>query len=197
MFFSKSTLPQHELEWRILYAVVVAGKSAEFARGVLSRLLPHQVLGPYDQLRLMRARRNLPAKLREARTGNYRKNQAAIEGLLDADFDLATCTPWDLDEIKGIGPKTARLFILWTRPDAECAALDAHVLRWLSSLGHDAPRSTPAGRRYARLERIFLEEAKKRGMTARELDAQVRAEGSGYREELTREGQFARDSLDK
>jgi thermostable 8-oxoguanine DNA glycosylase len=76
-------------------------------------------------------------------------------------------------KIHGIGPKTSRFFILWTRPHERYAALDVHILRWLRGLGHNAPRSTPNGRKYGELEKIFLSEADKRGLSPGELDAQV------------------------
>jgi thermostable 8-oxoguanine DNA glycosylase len=118
--------------------------------------------------------------LRESRTGNYTKLAACIRGLLTAKLDLATCAPIDLEAIHGIGPKTSRFFILWTRPGAEYAALDVHVLRWLRLMGHDAPKATPTGAKYAELERVFLVLAKSFGMTPRELDHAIWIEGSNY-----------------
>ena len=48
-----------------------------------------------------------------------------------------------LEEIRGVGPKTARLFVLHSRRDAKCVPLDTHILAWLRQMGVRAPSSTP------------------------------------------------------
>jgi thermostable 8-oxoguanine DNA glycosylase len=97
-----------------------------------------------------------------------------LQQLAEAGLNLQTCEPADLEKIHGIGPKTARFWILWTRPDARYAALDVHILRWMRERGHKAPKQTPsAPKTYARLEKAFLAEADKRGLTPRELDFKI------------------------
>jgi thermostable 8-oxoguanine DNA glycosylase len=95
-------------------------------------------------------------------------------------INLQTCSPTELETIHGIGPKTARFFIIWTRPDARVAALDVHVLRWLKTLGYDAPSQTPSGKRYVELEIAFLAEADRRRVTPHILDQQIWSTGSRY-----------------
>lgn len=165
-----------ELEWRLIYSMIVAGKSATFANAVTRRLIARIANPPLLTIAEM-ARCELEEHLRAARTGNYTK---LVEGLtelatlVDAGLNLRTCSPDDLQQIHGVGPKTARFFILWTRPSERYAALDVHVLRWLRRKGHKAPRSTPSSEKeYARLEQVFLAEADERNMTARELDHQI------------------------
>lgn len=165
-----------ELEYRIVYSIVVAGKSASFAEAALDRLFCLRKIGesPFAYLRALVATGTLEKALRLSRTGNYSKIERALRALVSAEIDLHTCSPEQLEEIHGIGPKTSRFFIIWTRPDADFAALDTHVLKWLRFIGHDAPKSTPTqGKRYAELQRIFLTEARARGMTARALDAEI------------------------
>jgi thermostable 8-oxoguanine DNA glycosylase len=58
------------------------------------------------------------------------------------------------------------------------AALDVHILRWLNSIGHNAPRQTPQGKRYAELEAVFLAEADRRGVSPRVLDEAIWSAGS-------------------
>lgn len=168
-------MTKEELEYRLLYSMVVAGKSAKFADAAMERFLgdPAGDWTPFMYVEYLVTRGLLRQHLEEARTGNYTKLALAFEQVAKADIDLATCTPTDLEAIHGIGPKTSRFFIIWTRPEASFAALDTHVLKWLRHVGHKAPKSTPSGAKYAYFEGIFLALAKTRGMTARDLDAAI------------------------
>lgn len=162
-----------ELEYRLLYSMVVAGKSATFAGNAMNRFLADTHRSPFDYILYLLPRGRLLSQLKEARTGNYQKLARGFALLAKARLDLRTCSPQDLEEIHGIGPKTSRFFILWTRPGAKHAALDTHVLKWLRYLGHDAPISTPSRSKYASIEKVFLACARARGMSARELDAAI------------------------
>jgi thermostable 8-oxoguanine DNA glycosylase len=52
--------------------------------------------------------------------------------------------------------------------------LDTHILKFLRTLGLDAPKATPGSRKqYLALEAAFVFEAKCRGKTTRELDTEV------------------------
>jgi len=170
-----------ELQLRLLYAVIVAGKSAKFAEQAMVRLFSG--LGddlPFTKLRTWISDGSLNTRLREARTGNYDKVSKAFSDIAKAEMDLHIVDPMELEKIHGIGPKTARFFIIWTRPNARVAALDVHILRWLRGLGYNAPRQTPQGKKYTELEQVFLVEADKRGVSPRVLDAQVWSTGSRY-----------------
>lgn len=164
-----------ELQFKLIYSMVVAGKSAKFAEGVMSRLCPHGLMAlPFNWFRqVVDKGHTIESLLRDSRSGNYGKLTKGIIELIAAKIDLAKCTPEQLETIHGIGPKTSRFFILWTRKGAVHAALDTHVLKWLRFIGHDAPKSTPSGKEYVRLEKIVILEAKRRKMTPRELDAAI------------------------
>lgn len=175
---------QFKLEYKLLFSLIVAGKSANFAKNALARLLGEpDLLGrqygtPFPMLRHMCGIPGvqadvLRANLKAARTGNYKKLDRAIKALVAANLDLRACTPQELERIPGIGPKTSRFFILWTRPDARYAALDTHILKWMRYLGYNAPNQTPFGKKYDELELAFLAEADKRGMKPAELDAAI------------------------
>jgi len=58
--------------------------------------------------------------------------------------------------IHGVGPKTARFFLVHSRPDQEYVILDTHVLAWLKEKGVDVPKSTPSGESYLRIEKVAL-----------------------------------------
>jgi thermostable 8-oxoguanine DNA glycosylase len=177
-------MTDRELQLRILFAITVAGKSARHAERAIKRLfdgIPH----PMEMIETWVETEELGQRLREARTGNYSKLSKAFAQIASKvsgrELDLRACSADDLEAIHGIGPKTARFFITWTRPDARHAVLDVHILRWLRNRGHDVPVSTPSSRKkYAEIENIFLEIADSLGVLPRDLDAAIWAAGSGH-----------------
>jgi hypothetical protein len=88
-------------------------------------------------------------------------------------LDLNTCTVDQLDDVIGIGPKTARYFILHTRKDVRLACLDTHILKWMGSLGLRTPNSTPSGNRYIELEKAYLGICKLTGYRPVDLDIAI------------------------
>jgi hypothetical protein len=67
-------MTDRELQLRLLYAIVVAGKSAKFAEQAMARLFAG--LGdrlPFDLICAWVADGSLDVRLREARVGNYGK----------------------------------------------------------------------------------------------------------------------------
>lgn len=182
----------HEREAKLLYAIIVAGKKADFADRALNALLtamraeqdakPDML--PFDLLRVALRNSAMLNCLRRAKTGNYTKIFNAFREIIANPPDLHKCTPEDLEKIHGVGPKTSRFYIIWARPEERFAALDVHVLRWLKAQGvKGVPKSTPTGAKYARLEKIFLQMADERGMTPRALDKQIWAAGAGRTQE--------------
>jgi hypothetical protein len=181
----------HELEWSLIYSLIVAGKSATFADRATQEFVmrlrgdvpPGHMRTPFQIIRIMNDPAKLEGLLKLAKTGNYGKLTRALTEIAGAHINLETCGPEELERIHGIGPKTSRFFILWTRPGAEYAALDTHILAWLrETVGvDDAPKSTPpAGKLYERLEAIFIKQAKQRNLTPRELDWQIWKQRSGH-----------------
>ncbi|KKM05393.1 hypothetical protein LCGC14_1754610 [marine sediment metagenome] len=162
-----------ELQARLIYAVLVAGKSAEFAEMKTLALVGNRVDDlPFQIINDHIVCGDIEDWLRRERTGSYGRLVKCLPDLIR--LDPHNCTIQELEAVHGVGPKTSRFYILWTRPDAMCAALDTHVLKWLRSLGYDAPKSTPqTGARYEELEQAFLREAKERGTTPRELDYEI------------------------
>ncbi len=179
-------ISEWERQARLVYSIVVAGKSADFADAAVRRLLGNSDKLPFDQVADWINDATIGEKLRGAKVGNYTKIEKSLRGIHQASIDLKTCTPQDLETIHGIGPKTSRFFIMWTRPEETYAALDVHVLRWLRMQGYDTPKSTPSSKKkYSELEAIFLKEAASRGMSARELDKHIWEKGSGRTQETT------------
>ncbi len=164
---------KEEAEWKLIYSAIVAGKSARFAEGVMGRLeWLWSDVGVFDGVRQAIKAGDLETVLREARSGSYTRLTKCLAGLVE--IEALTATVEKLETIHGIGPKTARFFVMWSREGQRYAALDTHVLKYLRELGHDAPKSTPqAGPVYRRLEQAFIAEADRQGKTPRELDYEV------------------------
>lgn len=177
---------EHDRQTKLIYSLIVAGKSADFTDQVMHRLIKglchlakSTTQTPFEMLARLTEDQIL-ALLRSARSGNYTKLARALRELVTAGLNLATCKPWELEEIHGIGPKTSRFFIMWCRPEESYAALDVHILRWLKAQGYDVPKSTPQSRtKYAEIERCFINEAHRRGKTPRELDEEIWVAGAG------------------
>lgn len=159
-----------ELFW--LFSAVVAGKTATTQARLLERFLSGLEGGtPFDRIQLADRRGILLDRLIESRLGQYnRLHRMFVESLR---LNLRTCTVEDLEAIHGCGPKTARMFLMFTRPDQEYAALDTHLLKHLRAKGINAPKTTPSGRKYRELETQFLKLVEASGMTVAEYDLKV------------------------
>lgn len=163
---------QSELEEWLLFCVVVAGKSSFQQAKKLDEFLSLEEFGsPFQKIFQMFCRGTLVDNLKKVRMGQYERI-GYIFGVL-SHYKISDITLAVLEGIKGIGPKTARFYFLHSFPDMEIAVLDVHILSWLREHGYAAPKSTPNLKKYLALEKIFLSEAKKRNMSAAELDIQI------------------------
>ena len=91
------------------------------------------------------------------------------------DF-LRNATREQLTIIPGLGLKTASFFMVNTRPWAEVAVLDVHILRWLAREfpKYPVPEQTPQDPdEYARLEAMFLGASCKFNMSPADLDIEL------------------------
>jgi len=164
-------LNDRELQARLIFSVVVAGKNAAFARNVIDKLFGKYKALPFDVIKRWVKNGELLSRLKEARSGNYGKLNKCLPQLITVN--PRTVTLDELEQIKGIGPKTSRFYHLWIGKNTRCAALDVHILKFLRQLGHDAPKNTPTGRKYKELEEAFLAECERRHTTPNQLDADV------------------------
>lgn len=167
-----------ELELWWLFSLVVAGKTATTQARLLNNFLeslpdawPNT---PFERINASyeRGRDFLMGKLKESRLGQYNRLYPAFVQSLALDLRNATID--DLEAIHGVGPKTARMFLMMSREGVRHAALDTHVLKHLNANGIAAPKSTPpAGKKYRELEEAFLQLADRSNMSVAEYDLMV------------------------
>lgn len=166
-----------ELQLFWMFCLVVAGKTASTQARLLNDFLtklPGET--PFEKLTAVKF--GLLERVKESRLGQYTRLAKAFSASLT--LNLKTCTVDDLEAVYGCGPKTARMFLMMTRPNQRFAALDTHVLTHLRDNGIDAPRATPsAGPRYIMLEQEFLKLADASGMSVAEYDLSVWKKYSG------------------
>ncbi len=179
-------LRPESIVWRnkeafLLFCIAVAGKNSRQTQGRVERFLKPCVginghdTSPFFYITNLIHARGLLKELKKFGFGQYTKLVRAFTEAATSNLDLDRVRVSQLERIHGIGPKTARYFIMRTRPQAKVAALDTHVLRWLRDIGHkEIPESTPqSSAAYARVEKIFLAEARKARMRPSRLDAKI------------------------
>jgi endonuclease III len=177
-----------QLQEFLIYAVCVAGKKAADTAPAVARLLNLLAYGnpaggkgcslPPLSLVALYGRDEVARAVRQAGMGCYRQKARALHaaarrwrlGLLD----LRTCSAAELECLPCVGPKTARFFLLHSRPGVRAAAIDRHILRHLAAHGVRVPTQTPARpASYRRLEDAFLRLADEADMTPADYDLAV------------------------
>lgn len=174
-----------QLEEFLLFCIVVAGKSSFQMASKINHFLDlgsHFVLDvigihrtPFQKIRRMCRHNQLRQCLETARMGQCTRIGNAFTSVAYSNINLRTCTVEDLERIPGIGPKTARFFVLHSRPEQNVAVLDTHILRFLGEQGHKVPRQTPSAnpKQYRHLEDMFLSIARDWGVAPSALDLQI------------------------
>ena len=171
-----------QLEEFILFWVCCAGKNGRTAARCLDSFLTDMVAfylnnTPFHTILQIHALFDLPQTLKHYGIGCYNSKAKTFHELAVAKFkgelNLRTCTSADLEAIHGVGPKTARCFILHSRKNAQVAGLDTHMLKHLKSLGYDVPKSTPTGKKYLELEQVVLGLAEEAGTSPASFDLAI------------------------
>ena len=172
---------QDDLEHFWIFCIAVAGKNADQTAGKVAKLLARKrpTQTPREYLKSLGPL--LRDALVECRTGQYDRIGRAIAESFD--IDLRTAAVGLLEQIHGVGPKTARFFVLHTRADARVAVLDTHLLKWLKRKKiKNVPPHTPGSlKRYCELEAraIAMMERAFPEMTLAEADLHLWATLSG------------------
>jgi len=167
-----------ELEEFLMFAILVAGKGAEQQARKLDAFLKHcmhkEKGKPFALISRLSSMGWLEIQMKEFKLGQYKRIGHAFKEILKFKGRLSKVTIEQLESIKGIGSKTARFFILHSRPDANVAVLDTHILKWMSEKGYKSiPKATPPKKKYAEIEKLFLQEAIIHQMTPADLDLTI------------------------
>lgn len=173
---------KEELEEFFIFSILVAGKTAsQIAKrqplvfDTLRELYPVECHNlPDIQLAYACGYEATADALRRNGIGCHRQKARTLcvvarDSLMGAP-DLRWALPDRYEVIPGIGPKTARFFILHSRPGARLAVLDTHILAWMRAKGWDAPKATPTGKKYRVLEEKFLDYCDANGYAPAQLD---------------------------
>ena len=173
------TLP--ELEEFLLFSILVAGKKSTTTAIKLEKFIRSQRLygvNDFSPMQFISFLERGDGLLRQAivkvKLGQYNRVEAAFRGILKIYGRLRSVSVAELESVKGIGPKTARFFVLHTRKYQDHAVLDTHILRYLRDLGiEDVPKTTPSGKKYLKFENVFLEIARLKNLRPADLDLQI------------------------
>jgi len=166
-----------ELEEFWLFCCIVAGKTAASQARLLDKFLTnlnaeHPSPTPFGMIRLSVEATTLPWHTRFAHLGQYRRIDRCFEESLK--LDLRNDPVEAFEEIYGVGPKTARMFMMHSRPNQRLAALDTHLLKHLKANGYKVPKATPSSaKQYKELEQVFLKLADDAGQSAAEYDLMI------------------------
>ena len=166
---------QSELEEFLMFAIMVAGKPAKQTAQKLNQFLNmrEDCESPLEFLDNLIQEGTLDNAMKNCRLGQYGRLGSAFRGIVQLRNRLHKASVDDLEAITGIGPKTARFFVLHSRKNASHAVLDTHILKWLRAHGEDAPKSTPSGKKYTQLEERFIYWAGQYNMKIADLDLHV------------------------
>lgn len=173
---------QAGLEEVLLFWVCAAGKNGVTAAKCLDRMLsawrekvPRSKPSPFKIIQYISAVTNLAEEMKKNGIGCYNAKSRTFEYLTRPSFsiDLKRCGVEDLESVPGIGPKTARCFLIHSRPNQQYAGLDTHVLKFLRDKGHEVPMSTPSGKKYGELEKVFLKYAADSGKSVADFDLMI------------------------
>lgn len=166
-----------ELQEFLLFCVVVAGKKSDQQSKKLWSFLESvfnnedEEMTPFQKLKYLFASDCFDEVLQESKLGQYTRIKKAFYQLLALDPQI--CTLEELEAVEGVGPKTARFFLLHSRPNQEFAVLDTHVLKFLSSLGFSVPKATPPKKLYGKIESWFLDYARALNLRPADLDLTI------------------------
>lgn len=175
---------QEELEEFLLFAILVAGKTAKTQAEKLNQFLwTARVIGvsPFKWLRYlvnyndaMVDSGTLVGRLKHYKLGQYNRIEKAFRGILQFEGRLHTVSCQELESVEGIGPKTSRFFVLHSRPDMKVAVLDTHILKYMSEKGYNVPKATPSNKKkYRKIELDFISECEKAGKNVADMDLEI------------------------
>jgi thermostable 8-oxoguanine DNA glycosylase len=174
-----------ELESFLLFCVIVAGKNSDWAAGKIEGMFrgcaeDHTPLDFINNCGV-----GLRNYLVANKVGQYNRIERCFSQLAELKLSLGSIRKMTLDDLLnvfGIGPKTARFFLLHSRKNIKVAVLDVHILKWLGTIFENAPTSTPTSKKsYEYWEKAFLSMAETNfpNLTIADLDLYLWMKFSG------------------
>jgi thermostable 8-oxoguanine DNA glycosylase len=156
-----------QLEEFLLFSVVAAGKTATTQARLLNNFLSNNCpnCGPFDTIRVLRSTYKLEEAIRKSRLGQFTRLYKSFKELALSGINLRRCSVKELEEFTGIGPKTARFFVLHSQPNEKYCIIDTHVLKFMRELGWTKIKSTPSGKVYKELEEKYIKHLESEGVT--------------------------------
>ena len=168
---------QAELEEFLLFAILVAGKTAKTQAEKLNQFLTSAKvcdISPFDWIEKLSQYCGLMDSMKHYKLGQYNRLDKAFKGILQFKGKLDSVSAQELETIDGIGPKTSRFFLLHSRPNLRVAVLDTHILKFLSEMGYKVPKATPSSKKkYRKIELDFLAECDKQGKNVADMDLEI------------------------
>lgn len=171
---------EDELEEFLMFAILVAGKTAKTQAKKLEDFLSDrpknkagQPYSPFEYINHLCKTHTLTTQMMKHKLGQYKRLYRAFSGMLRFEGWLDEISVADLESVNGIGSKTARFFVLHSRPDARVAVLDTHILKYLKALGHNVPKTTPSKKKYTEIEKLFITIADSMAVSIAELDLHI------------------------
>ena len=172
-----------ELQTFWIFCVLVAGKNSDTTSRLVSQLIAGRTRNetPFEFIKSF-GLKDFHDYLVKNRVGQYDRISRALYS--STRLNLRTCTRDDLMKIHGVGPKTARFFLLHTREFCDEIVLDTHILRWMrEKCGiSDAPKNTPQkAENYAKYAGLckYLIEIHYPSLTLAQADLMIWTEMSG------------------
>ena len=169
-----------ELEEFLMFAILVAGKTAKQQAKKLDEFLTAKKVlrlsedtTPFEFLDCLIRCNMLSSLMMKHKLGQYKRLTFAFIGILQFKGNLKNVSVKELESVRGIGSKTARFFVLHSRPNQQVAVLDTHILKYMYEQGYDVPRMTPPKHRYGIIEEQFLQLAHDNNMSVADFDLQI------------------------
>jgi endonuclease III len=174
---------QAELEEFLIFAIIVAGKTAKTQAQKLDSFLCNHPLkngtlnekkhSPFDFIQALINLNMLGLWMNDCKLGQYKRLDKAFRGILQFKGKLDSVSVEELESIEGIGSKTSRFFLLHSRPNQNLAVLDTHILKYMAAQGYNVPKATPNKKKYKAIEDDFLYECRILRKTPAELDLEI------------------------
>jgi thermostable 8-oxoguanine DNA glycosylase len=155
--------------------IFVAGKNSKIQNEKFNRMMGdlNYPEYPLDNLSLL-SQSQIKEILIKHKIGQYNRISNCLYELSRSNLNLKTCSCEDLEKIPGIGYKTSRFFVVYSREDSNYAVLDTHILSWLRQYDDNITKSTPTDyKKYKQIEEFFLSKCRELNKKPSELDFEI------------------------